>query len=134
MFNVQILYSHSLLSSLSCCAYLAKFAGPLEVLSIDIFMLVFDFFLCSDIRILGLCRVFWRIARLVGTVLRKKDNEIRERDVQLEVNRQHLGESRLEISRLEDSIRREVESKRKMERMLKSYRDEVYISFLHRFR
>ena len=59
--------------------------------------------------------------------MKKKDIELIEKGVELEKIQQQLGESRLEVAQLEDSIRREIESKKKIERMLKSYRDEVLL-------
>jgi len=38
---------------------------------------------------------------------------------------QLLEETRLEVARLEDAIRRELDSKKRVETMLKSYKDEV---------
>ena len=78
-----------------------------------------------SIRILGLFRG-WRLLRLMSTVLAKKDQELDRTLEEWQADQQLLEESRLEISRLEDSIRRELEAKKRVETMLKSYKDEVF--------
>ena len=76
------------------------------------------------VRVLGMFRM-WRLIRLVNTLLAKKDKEMDRTLDDWQADQQLLEEARVEISRLEDSIRRELDSKKRIETMLKSYKDEV---------
>jgi len=76
------------------------------------------------IRILGLLRS-WRLFRLMSTLLKKKDKEIDNAIEGWQEDQELLEKSKVEIARLEDAIRRENDSKKRVEKMLKSYKDEV---------
>ena len=82
----------------------------------------------KTIRVLGLLRS-WRLVRLVSTVLRAKDRELEAVGEAWAADQQLLEESKLEVARLEDSIERELDSKKRVETLLKSYKDEVPILF-----
>jgi len=77
-----------------------------------------------SIRLLSVLRG-WRLLRLVSTMLTKKDLELDQCTEEWHRDQQLLEEAKLEIERLGDSIRREMESKKRVENMLKSYKDEV---------
>jgi hypothetical protein len=79
----------------------------------------------GNVRLLGSVRFFWRLVRLLST---EEARKVRELESQLEgwhTDTQRLVEANLKISRLEDSVRREVESKKRVESLLRSYKDEV---------
>ena len=78
----------------------------------------------AGIRVLGLLRL-WRLLRLMNTMLAKKDEEIERTNDLWQADQEALETSRLEVIRLEDSVRREIDSKKRIELMLKSYKDEV---------
>lgn len=84
-------------------------------------------FLFSDtnaVRVLGVLR-FWRIVRLINHIVRQKEREVEQTKDLLNAEKQNVEEAQVEISRLEDSVRREIAAKKKIEAMLKSYKDEV---------
>eukprot|EP00616_Rhizochromulina_sp_CCMP1243_P001395 CAMPEP_0118975250 /NCGR_PEP_ID=MMETSP1173-20130426/15168_1 /TAXON_ID=1034831 /ORGANISM="Rhizochromulina marina cf, Strain CCMP1243" /LENGTH=296 /DNA_ID=CAMNT_0006925109 /DNA_START=68 /DNA_END=955 /DNA_ORIENTATION=- len=76
------------------------------------------------VRVLGVLRV-WRLMRLINTVMATKDKEIDSIREEWQADQARLEESQITISRLEDSIRREGDAKKRVEDMLKSYKDEV---------
>jgi len=61
----------------------------------------------------------------MNTMLAKKDEEIERTNDLWQADQEALETSRLEVIRLEDSVRREIDSKKRIELMLKSYKDEV---------
>ena len=83
----------------------------------------------AGIRILGLLRL-WRLLRLMHTMLAKKDDEVERTNDLWQTDQQALEAARLQIAQLEDSVRREVDSKKRIEQMLKSYKDEVSLWFI----
>ena len=65
------------------------------------------------------------------TMLAKKDDEVERTNDLWQTDQQALEAARLQIAQLEDSVRREVDSKKRIEQMLKSYKDEVGLWFVH---
>ena len=61
----------------------------------------------------------------MNTLLAKKDQELERLNDMWQSDLEALEASRLEVVRLEDSVRREADSKKRIEAMLKSYKDEV---------
>lgn len=61
----------------------------------------------------------------MSTLLKKKDKEIDDAIECWQEDQELLEKSKVEIARLEDAIRRENDSKKRVEKMLKSYKDEV---------
>ena len=61
----------------------------------------------------------------MNTLLAKKDQELERVNDMWQSDLEALEASRLEVVRLEDSVRREADSKKRIEAMLKSYKDEV---------
>jgi len=76
------------------------------------------------VRLLSLLRL-WRLVRLTATFIDAKNvqlEDLREKNMKLG---EDLEAARMETKRLEDAVNREVDSKKRIEKMLKSYRDEV---------
>ena len=63
--------------------------------------------------------------RLVNTLLTTKETKLQEIKDARDTDLQILEETRVEIARLEDNLRRELDSKKRVETMLRSYKDEV---------
>ena len=63
--------------------------------------------------------------RLVNTLLTTKETKLQEIKDARDTDLQILEETRVEIARLEDNLRRELDSKKRGETMLRSYKDEV---------
>lgn len=80
--------------------------------------------LCSGIRLIGVFRA-WRVVRLMGTMLAKKDQALDRVHDSWQADQQLLQEQRLEVTRLGDALKREADSKKRVETMLKGYKDEI---------
>jgi len=76
------------------------------------------------IRLVGLLRS-WRFLRLVSTLMARKDKDMESAIEGWQHDQELLEKSRVEIARLEDALRRESDSKKRVEKMLKGYKDEV---------
>ena len=63
--------------------------------------------------------------RLMNTLLTTKETKLQETKDAWDTDLQILEETRVEIARLEDNLRRELDSKKRVETMLRSYKDEV---------
>ena len=76
------------------------------------------------IRLIGVFRA-WRVVRLMGTMLAKKDRALDRANDSWQADLQLLQEQRLEVARLGDALKREADSKKRVETMLKGYKDEI---------
>jgi septal ring factor EnvC (AmiA/AmiB activator) len=61
----------------------------------------------------------------MGTMLATKDVALDRATDAWQVDQQLLQETRLEVARLGDALKREADSKHRIETMLKSYKDEI---------
>jgi hypothetical protein len=61
----------------------------------------------------------------MGTMLAKKDQALDRVHDSWQADQQLLQEQRLEVTRLGDALKREADSKKRVETMLKGYKDEI---------
>ncbi|CAM9572852.1 unnamed protein product [Ascophyllum nodosum] len=78
----------------------------------------------KEVRLIGALRV-WRVARVMNTLLESADQAHAETRHTLRLVEKRTCDLETDRSRLRETLRRELEARRRVEKMLRGYKDEV---------
>lgn len=76
-------------------------------------------------RLLGFLRIVWRVSRLVNSMVRAANIKHEKVNLILQQEKKKMQSLKMELMRQTESISREVDAKKQVEKMLQGYKDEV---------